>query len=105
MYGLEGLKDKTGVKMNELKFMGIGDPEAFRCRVYHSETDERRNFVEALAGDGVIDCPAYDEWVEAFKKLGWLPELPDFEPNPEGKGKIARWRLTEFGREEFKKHL
>lgn len=89
--------------MNTLLFMGEGEPEAFRCRIYGAadEPDERTAFVEQLAGPGVIDCPAYDPWVVALQARGWLPESPVLEPNPDGPGRIGRWSLTDKGRAEW----
>jgi hypothetical protein len=86
-----------------MRFMGVGEPEEFRCRVYGCDADEddeerqRLAFVKSLAGEGVIDCPAYDGWVKALQGRGWLPETPDREPNPDGPGKVGRWRLTARG--------
>lgn len=82
--------------------MGVGDPETFRCRIYGAEDDpddiERAAFIDRLAGDGVIDCPAYDQWVIALIERGWLPDNPELEPNPDGPGRVGRWRLTDLGR-------
>lgn len=80
------------------------EPETVRCRVYGGECeDERAAFVERLAREGVIDCPAYDPWVAALQARGWLPAAPDLEPNPDGPGKVGRWRLTDVGRDEWAK--
>lgn len=79
-------------------------PEAFRCRIYGTEdSDEaaRVAFVERLAAEGVIDCPAYDGWVAALQARGWLPPRPELVPNPDGPGRIGRWKLTEHGRTEW----
>jgi hypothetical protein len=90
-----------------LSFMGVGEVEDLRARVYGGETekssDERRRsaFVASLAGPGVIDCPAFDPWVAALQRRGWLPEAPQLEPNPDGPGKIGRWLLTDLGRREL----
>lgn len=90
---------------NLLLPMGVGEPETFRCRIYGDDpttNDEaRRAFVERLAGDGVIDCPAYDGWVANLQKRGWLLERPELEANPNGPGKVGRWRLTAKGCEEW----
>ena len=78
--------------------MGRADLEAFRCRVYGSpDTDEeqRRAFVDALAKDGVIECPAYDSWLGALEERGWIEGV--LEPNPNGPGYVKRWTLTEGG--------
>jgi len=90
--------------MVTMLFMGVSEPETFRCRVYgcDAEAEEERQrltFVKALAGEGVIDCPAYDGWVKALQGRGWLPEQPDLEANPDGSGKVGRWRLTAKGLE------
>jgi hypothetical protein len=80
----------------------MGDPhivDDVRCRVYggEDEDDRRAAFVERLAAEGVVDCPAYDGWVAALQVRGWLPKAPGLEPNPDGPGKIGRWRLTDVG--------
>ena len=92
--------------MTMLRFMGRDDPEEVRCRVYDgttyaSEEAKRRAFIELLAGPGVIDCPAYDGWVAALQTRGWLARTPELEPNPDGPGRIGRWRLTDHGRAEW----
>lgn len=83
--------------------MGLDDPEEVRCRVYGGEDGEaeRVSFMHALAGPGVIDCPAYDGWVVALRERGWLPAEP--EPNPDGPGRIGRWRLTAKGHDEWER--
>jgi hypothetical protein len=97
--------------MNKLIFMGRHeDPEQVRCRIYDGTTNDdgvtpdeakRREFVAELAGPGVVDCPAIDPWVEKLQARGWLPDAPELEPNPDGRGRIGRWRLTDRGREEW----
>lgn len=94
--------------MEFLNYMSQGILEEVRCRVYggdnQDQDEERRsNFVRALATIGVVDCPAYDDWVTALQERGWLPERPELEPNPDGPGKIGRWRLTPKGHEEWAK--
>jgi hypothetical protein len=89
--------------MHEMLFMGEGKPEAFRCRIYDGserKPDPRADFVRLLAREGAIDCPAYDGWVAALQGRGWLAAAPELEPNPDGPGKIGRWRLTGIGRKE-----
>ena len=85
--------------------MGLGEPEVFRARVYGGAEDpaerERAEFIERLAGPGVIDCPAIDPWIAALQERGWLPAAPALEPNPTGEGKIGRWTLTDKGRTEW----
>lgn len=82
--------------------MGVGEPETFRCRIYGGEDDaERTAFLEQLAGEGAIDCPAIDPWVEALQARGWLANTPALEPNPDGPGRIGRWNLTDKGRAEW----
>lgn len=54
-------------------------------------------FLVELLGAGAIDCPANDRRVARLKILGWLPRDPDFEPNPDGPGRIGRWRPTAEG--------
>lgn len=85
-----------------LYFMGQGDPEAVRARVYSTAArDERADFLDKLAGEGVIDCPAYDAWTAALQARLWLPAAPELEPNPDGPGRLGRWRLTDKGRDEW----
>lgn len=87
-----------------LIFMGRDEPEEMRCRIYGGEDEwdaKRVAFVTMLASDGVIDCPAYDLWVEKLQACGWLPPTPALEPNPDGPGKLGRWLLTDLGREEW----
>lgn len=86
-----------------LRFMGQGEPETFRCRVYHPNGDakgverQRRDFVQLLATEGVIECPAYDNWLNALADRGYA--AGELEPAPEhGPGaKVKRWRLTDAG--------
>ncbi len=88
--------------MITLQFMGQpGQEEAVRCRVYGEAKGEpeRRAFVERLAGDGVLDCPAFDPWIEALQERGWLDAKPLLVEHPtEPNAKAGLWRLTEFGR-------
>lgn len=85
--------------------LGAGPLEEFRCRIYDGvEVDhdaERVDFLEKLAGPGVVDCEAIDERVAAMQARGWLPEKPELEPNPDGEGRIGRWRMTDRGRAEW----
>jgi len=53
-----------------------------------------------MRGRGRDRLPAYDGFVAAMQGRGWLPIEPEFEPNPDGEGKIGRWRLTDKGRVE-----
>ena len=83
--------------------MGVGERETFRERIYGADIEDadeakRRAFLELLAGPGAVDCPAYDEWVAALQLRGWLPDEPELEPNPDGPGRIGRWRLSDEGR-------
>lgn len=89
--------------MHKLDFMGHGVEEEFRGRIYGApvKADERVAFVRRLATVGVIDCPAYDPWVEALQERGWLPPTPKLEANPDGPGRIGRWALTPFGLEQW----
>jgi hypothetical protein len=93
--------------MNKLIFMGRHeDPEQVRCRIYDGEDKDeakRVSFVNELAGPGVVDCPAYDPWVAALQGKGWLAPTPELEPNQDGPGRIGRWRLTDLGREEWRR--
>ena len=98
--------DPYNIPMTMLRFMGVDEPDEVRARVYGGGdgTDEdeqaRRSFVAELAGPGVIDCPAYDAWIAELNARGWLAPMAK-EPNPEGEGKIGRWRLNDKGREEW----
>lgn len=87
--------------MHTLYFMRIVE-EHVRCRVYGAEPTEddqaRTAFVDRLAGEGVLDCPAYDSWVEVLQRRGWLDAQPELEPNLDGPGKVGRWRLNATGR-------
>lgn len=88
--------------MKELRFMGRGDPEPFRCRIYGDVSDDdkaRAAFVERLGTVGVIDAPAWDTWIDALDAAGWLHG--SLEPNPEGDGYIKRWTLSDYGRAEW----
>lgn len=93
--------------MSSLRFMGVDpNPETFRCRVYgqpeyDADEQERRAFLASLAVDGVLDCPAYDEWIAALQAAGWVPREPNYEPAPGG-GRHARWRLTPKGHEMWR---
>lgn len=67
--------------MINLRFMGEGPVEQFRCRVYGGIPPAelaRRAFMKSLACDGVIECPAYDAWLSNLKDRGWA----DFEEEP-----------------------
>jgi hypothetical protein len=88
--------------MTTLRFMGSHDPhwrETFRCRVYGYEPDEqdrkRVALVRQLATDGVLDCPAYEQAMAALEERGYATMA--LEPNPDGPGRVGRWRLTEEG--------
>lgn len=90
--------------MIALRALGIGEPETFRCRIYGAESaldEERLAFLEALATFGVLECPAYDARIAALRERGWLPDEGELEPNPDGPGRVKRWRLTERGRAEL----
>lgn len=82
--------------------MGRCDPEPFRCRIYGDVSDddrERAAFIERLGGDGVLDAPAWDTWIDALDARGWI--VGELEPNQDGPGRVKRWRLTEYGRAEW----
>lgn len=77
-----------------------------QCTYFTSWADPTRSTMSACcASEGVIDCPAYDGFVAALQGRGWLPPKPDLEPNPDGEGKIGRWRLTDKGRDESAEFL
>lgn len=66
--------------MVELSFMGQGEPEAFRARIYDGVDEAesaRRAFVRTLHTHGVLDY--------------------EMEPNPNGPGRWKRWWLSESG--------
>ncbi len=90
--------------MTNLRFMGEGDPEALRGRVYGApDVDDdfeskRRAFVEKLAAEGVIEAPAYDEWLARLRQRGWVTD--HFEPAPGG-GHYRRWVLSSHGHLEW----
>ena len=88
-----------------LKFMGEDEPEAFRCRIYgapeEDEERQRRAFIRRLAGDGVLDAPAFDEWIGSLDRRGWLR----FDMEPADGGYAKRWRLNEAGRDALREHL
>lgn len=91
-----------------LSFMGHCAPEEFRCRVYTGADQpegierKRRNFVAQLAEDGVIECPAYDNWLLALEERGFafgaLVEAPEHGPG----AKVKRWYLTGAGQTWWK---
>lgn len=93
--------------MTRLFFMGVPEFEDIvRCRVYGDdevtpEDRQRAEFVNALAGDGVIECEGHERWISALQERGWLPEDGVLEPNPDGPGRIKRWHLTAKGRSEW----
>lgn len=91
--------------MRDLTFMGEDQPEAFRCRIYTGDDPlekQRRGFLTALENGGVIDCEAYDVWIESLDARGWLTS--ELEPHPEVSGaKAKRWRLSDVGREAWGK--
>jgi hypothetical protein len=86
--------------------MGVAgaEPEHFRCRIYGDAPEPREAeaarvaFLELLAGEGALDCPAYDGWVAALQARGWLDDAPALEPDPDGPGRVGRWCLNEHGR-------
>jgi hypothetical protein len=80
-----------------LSFMGTCEPETFRARVYGADApDERVVLLWRLAHEGVLDGPAWDPWINALARRGWLAE-PEREP-ADGGGHHLRWRLGETGR-------
>ncbi len=92
--------------MRVLRMLGVGEPEAFRGRVYgvDEQAETRRlAFVRELGRDGVIDAPVYDGWIAALIDRGWLAD-PTFEAATarqlDGRpvGKVKRWRLNDAGR-------
>lgn len=91
--------------MIALQFMGEGEPEFVRGRVYGAESAEdtkKRALLTAMANAGVIECPAYDNWLAALEGRGFA--AGELEPAPEyGPGaKVMRWRLTDAGQRWWK---
>lgn len=90
--------------MHELRFMGVGEPEVFRCRVYGADDTEqdrlRMALVRELAGPGALESDGNADAIERLAERGWVSD--EFEPAPgvDG-GRYRRWRLTESGREEL----
>ncbi len=85
----------------QLLFMGIGEPEAVRCRIYGADRDDDRvAFIRRLADRGVLDAPAYDAWIAALDARGWVAS--SYEP-ADGGGKHLRWTLTDTGRSEARR--
>ena len=85
-----------------LSFMGQEPPEDVRCRVYVADDpaeQERVAFVRRLADAGILDCPAYDGWIAALLARGYV--TGELEPNPDGPGRVKRWRLNDRGRAEL----
>jgi hypothetical protein len=85
--------------MTALRFLDLdGQDEVFRCRVYGAENDtERQAFMRRLAGDGVLEAPAFDGWLDALDARGWATWTAEPVPG----GHVRRWRLTEMGRREW----
>ncbi len=85
--------------MTTLLFMGLEhEKEVVRPRVYGGadRTDQQlRAFMHALATTGVLDCPAYDQWIERLDAREWLNSA--MEPRPQGDGRHRRWRLNAAG--------
>lgn len=88
-----------------LLFMGLDEPETFRARIYvgdDTQDQHRRGFMAALANDGVLECDAYDVWIEALDGRGWVKS--EMVPHPEVDGAKARkWTLNDVGRAEWKR--
>lgn len=94
--------------MSTTTLLFMGDEtieETFRCRIYVADDEDyqqRRSFVESLAGDGVLDCPAFDNWIFALQARGWIDEKPAIEPIGDGSGRsYRRWKLNDKGRAEW----
>lgn len=80
-----------------LRFMGEGEPETFRCRVYvspSSDHDAKDAFVNTLRREGVLDCPAYDEWIAVLREHGWVESKFELLDNGD---RVLRWTLTGRG--------
>lgn len=94
--------------MGTITLLFMGDEnfeETFRARVYLAEDERHRRrvaFVESLANEGVIDCPAYDGWIGALRDRGWLDERPVLEPISRSNRLChGRWKLNDKGRAEW----
>lgn len=91
--------------MTTLSFMGVSEPESFRCRVYDGRvesTEERARVMMAQLyspeGWTEIDSLAFDRAVEELRRRGWLPQDGELVPLKSGPGKVKVWRLTPAGR-------
>lgn len=86
--------------MMKLLFMDEGPAEEFRGRVYvprGEQEEERWAFLDRLATEGVIECPAYDGWLTALEQRGWV--YWEAERAPSG-GYHRRWHLSQLGLDE-----
>ena len=92
--------------MTALRFMGLDEPETFRCRVYLAQTNDpqheaARRFVEQLAVGWVeteLDDPR-NHAIEQLARRAWVD--PHFETAASrgfGAGNVKVWTLTKAGR-------
>lgn len=99
-----GMKNAT-TKLLPVRVHVEFDEKLFRARVYLAEDERHRRrvaFVESLANEGVIDCPAYDGWIGALRDRGWLDERPVLEPISRSNRLChGRWKLNDKGRAEW----
>jgi hypothetical protein len=90
-----------------LRFLGLDEPETFRCRVYLASNNDpqheaARSFVEALAVGWVeteLDDPR-NHAIEQLARRAWVDS--HFEPaawRGLGDGRVKVWTLTKVGRE------
>lgn len=95
--------------MTVFRFMGVGDPETFRCRVYSDAPDAddraRARFVRDLAA-GWVETEDGDPRHDAIARLlerGYVAS--EIEPaSAHGLGPVGRvkvWRLTDSGRRDL----
>ena len=95
--------------MSALRFMGIGEPETFRCRVYGDEPDPhhaaRVQFVSQLATGWVEteDGDPRHAAIAAMAERGYVESRFDSaRDHGLGAGLVRVWTLTDAGRAVLK---
>lgn len=98
-----------------LSFMGVGDPEVFRCRVYGVDRQpdpaaraarHEADVMSDATGQGFIEAPAYDATIADLVSRGWLRPKPCMVPvdaDNDRLGRYAVWLATALGRSEWGK--